>query len=146
MLIRVGFIRLPESAAVIQDLVACFKRDDALEPPARRLSILGSIADELLRRVQQQVAQAASDSGWKPKAFRRGGDQQTQLVSDTAAAGKGERDSVGGSEGGDVRKPRRGFEELLPADWRAEATETAFDERQVCRCFYVAKLCRIWSH
>lgn len=108
-----------ESAAVVREIVTLHKLGDMLDAPARRRGVVGLIADELLQRAQVKLttARTSADYGWKPRAFRQGGDQRAgQAPADTSAT-----DSSPG--GACVRKPRRGFEELLPEDWQAEAQQ-----------------------
>lgn len=116
-----------ESKAVVQQLVVSYKAGDVLKAPERTMGwrmrqLLVSSAAKLKEQAQQELAQKARQSGWRPKSERerRGAGVPSSGGSPTDATDvDAETQSVH-----QTAKPRvRGFEELLPEDWREGGKE-----------------------
>jgi hypothetical protein len=109
-----------ESAGVVRQLVKAHEAGDVIRPPERpkgwrqglRSGI--SLAAQLKEQAQRELAAKAKQRGWTPRDKREGG-----RVNDDGSALNAEGSAAGLQPAQDKPQgPRKGFEELLPEDWR----------------------------
>lgn len=112
-----------ESKGVVLQLVETHEAGDMLNAPTRTkgwrlrqsLATGVSFASELKEHLQLELARKAQQSGWKPREQREDGALRPPPGNPDAKEMDASVPSACEST-----KPRRGFEELLPEDWRED--------------------------